>query len=1107
MEPPGRLVVIRRTGTDGSHYPLCQDSCLFGRYENQSLFLAFKVAVLFLEFSSQQKADTPFVSSGGTFGAGDAGTSDGEGKSRSGSSGAQLMGTDGQGIECDIRIQLPVVSQQHCRIDVQQSEALLLNFSSTNPTKLNGVPVTEPVKLRHGDIITIIDRSFRAGSAPTELSCPSAFPDGKKKSDYSSEEAQDEPRLPGHRLVSPRRPRSGHVSCQCIYRFLIAFPIFPFIISGEKNEESFKRRRVSFGGRLRPELFDENLPPNTPLKKGEIPGKRKSLGTPAPTVLKKVTQQPATRVGRRSHKGSSRRKSVDKNTLQIIYPKRRSSTSRARLPGGKSWAEIVKMGTKKTQIKNVKQDPQRHLSKRQRRNATPQKPVDHVENPFSTGHANSPFSTGHANSPRTIVIGRAHVDRVSVPARPYRMLNNFILNQKVNFPEDFSGLAEMFTTPGKEKLQRTSLCPDATKSSEAEFEDAELGKMPETSDGLDKVLPTRKKEEIEDVSQNCSEEKPELSTMMAAVKMGLRAPSPSSELEDNVPGGVDLCELNDSMPTPRPPEESVMQEDVSQTTRATPRRLHKLTPSPQMSSRPCQLPKAGPEFVHTPEESDKEVAREIPEPIKPTGTSQKSPFKIKPEIVEAVSLNISQTPPAVVNPEYQAVDTKLETASGETQEPLTDRRMRQRRSLNMPAPVEEPTGTKTRGRARKRSYEWEENLTGLKWLMKTPGGHPEGEGDPGILSAEQESHPPEKTECPMADPVPQLPCDVAPTTCDEASEPVTEMKTAHGRPEGKQALRSSRRKAAEGEVTEDALRSRGQSESAAEVLEAARLASSVKDERPEGSEQGETPPAQEEKAALRGRKRVCTVELLPGSTHLSSVKAEQHGASSSPAASKAISKEEKARPESLDAVSTQRPVPRALRSRRGPGPGRPPSPLRTPEANPGETGRTRRKGPREELEKQGQEGSVKMRQRRGKEPQHSPSLPAICEEDTTDQDVDEERKLPSHPGPAQEGRRPRLRHGTGVHADPEDHMNGAAASESKHTEETPTQRPVETCHQQTLAMAEAVPHQRPRRRARGPDIPSTKPEANPESGAGLVPVTTTRTQRTNPEPSTEMACL
>lgn len=68
----------------------------------------------------------------------------------------------------------------------------------------------------------------------------------------------------------------------------IALHVFAFLTSGENEGLPLKRRRVSFGGHLKPELFDENLPPNTPLKKGETPAKRKSLGSHSPAVLKKI---------------------------------------------------------------------------------------------------------------------------------------------------------------------------------------------------------------------------------------------------------------------------------------------------------------------------------------------------------------------------------------------------------------------------------------------------------------------------------------------------------------------------------------------------------------------------------------------------------------------------------------------------------------------------------------------------------------------------------------------------------------------------------------------------------------------------------------------------
>lgn len=50
-----------------------------------------------------------------------------------------------------------------------------------------------------------------------------------------------------------------------------------------------KRKRVSFGGHLSPELFDKSLPPNSPLKRGALPA-RQSLpyGNSPQAVLKKA---------------------------------------------------------------------------------------------------------------------------------------------------------------------------------------------------------------------------------------------------------------------------------------------------------------------------------------------------------------------------------------------------------------------------------------------------------------------------------------------------------------------------------------------------------------------------------------------------------------------------------------------------------------------------------------------------------------------------------------------------------------------------------------------------------------------------------------------------
>ncbi|XP_059958566.1 cell division cycle-associated protein 2 isoform X5 [Mesoplodon densirostris] len=51
-----------------------------------------------------------------------------------------------------------------------------------------------------------------------------------------------------------------------------------------------KRKRVTFGEDLSPEVFDESLPANTPLRKGETPVRKKDLSTVSPLLLE---QSPA----------------------------------------------------------------------------------------------------------------------------------------------------------------------------------------------------------------------------------------------------------------------------------------------------------------------------------------------------------------------------------------------------------------------------------------------------------------------------------------------------------------------------------------------------------------------------------------------------------------------------------------------------------------------------------------------------------------------------------------------------------------------------------------------------------------------------------------------
>lgn len=53
-----------------------------------------------------------------------------------------------------------------------------------------------------------------------------------------------------------------------------------------------KRKRVTFGEDLSPEVFDESLPANTPLRKGETPVRKKDLSTDSPLPVPSKLPQP-----------------------------------------------------------------------------------------------------------------------------------------------------------------------------------------------------------------------------------------------------------------------------------------------------------------------------------------------------------------------------------------------------------------------------------------------------------------------------------------------------------------------------------------------------------------------------------------------------------------------------------------------------------------------------------------------------------------------------------------------------------------------------------------------------------------------------------------------
>uniref|UniRef100_A0A3P8ZWP0 FHA domain-containing protein n=1 Tax=Esox lucius TaxID=8010 RepID=A0A3P8ZWP0_ESOLU len=336
-----------------------------------------------------------------------------------------------------------------------------------------------------------------------------------------------------------------------------------------------KRKRVSFGGHLEPELFDKHLPPDSPLRKGATPGRRSlcvlkkkqsllrrasviglmkvcfkcitpspakkspkasprtpspakkspkaktpspgkeknsktavrspspnqrktplkesqtatvsmtpvslpsakttptiqgrfsvsRISTPSPTTDQdtlpqtSVTVTPRVPLRRKSMKATP--KTTTKSALQVI--RRRSGLSRASMKVVNSWADIVKFGQTKTQaVIPTKKTTEIRVTKKKAVVPKPKTPVKSL-----LGHA----STGHADSPMTIVVGKAHKLHGGQPAgtAPRLVYNIALQKRNMKMDEDFSGVAEIFKTPARQRnsvanVQSTLITPQTAQS-------------------------------------------------------------------------------------------------------------------------------------------------------------------------------------------------------------------------------------------------------------------------------------------------------------------------------------------------------------------------------------------------------------------------------------------------------------------------------------------------------------------------------------------------------------------------------------------------------------------------------------------------------------------
>ena len=138
------------------------------------------------------------------------------------------------------------VSTESLTISVQ---VFIVALSRTNNTKLNGAVIDNEsqVQLYHEDQFTIGDRHFR-WEYPT-----------------------------GSRLFQVKRPApaSSPVKTPAASAEV---PISKRIAELEAEGTPNNRKRVSFGHYISPELFDKDLPPDTPVRKGAIPSGLEKVG-------------------------------------------------------------------------------------------------------------------------------------------------------------------------------------------------------------------------------------------------------------------------------------------------------------------------------------------------------------------------------------------------------------------------------------------------------------------------------------------------------------------------------------------------------------------------------------------------------------------------------------------------------------------------------------------------------------------------------------------------------------------------------------------------------------------------------------------------------------
>ncbi|XP_043407928.1 proliferation marker protein Ki-67 [Chelonia mydas] len=579
-----------------------------------------------------------------------------------------------------------------------------------------------------------------------------------------------------------------------------------------------KRKRVSFGGHLSPELFDKSLPPNSPLRRGAIPARlslpfgnspravlkkgqgfkrlvikdlsehlqrqkssqrnlpaRRSpapsppakrspaasppalkkaspkltanspsntpytkgrfsvshISTPSPTSKEQGTAAtevkeserdftgvetpesfhinqehqmsvPTTpkQLIRRSIRFSAKRTPMKRRSdaVETIHSKRRSGASKANLLVAKSWAEVVKLGVARPQVKAVKKCVLKGKSAK-KLTKSPKTPARKVK-----GH----FSTGHADSPATIVIGKAHTTTVKLVGQAPRVVKNCALKQNMDINESFTGMTEMFRTPVNENQKspslsaahKTDLTPSCAKAEGSEVhtpeESGEMVISPLSTSGMSQ----QRKDSQDVVSRFLRLEKSPNSAFVAA-KLKQTPKKERTVLEEKV-------EMSNPLVMP---EKHITEVTV---------RAKRLVKTPKQKIKPVEALSGVKRLLRTPKQKTEPV-----EALSGVKRLLRTP-KQKTEPVEALSgvKRLLRTPKQKTEPveALSGVRRLLRTPKQKTElvEALSGIKRLLRTPKQKTEPVEALSGVKRLLRTPKQKMEPLTDEIALKRLLKTP---------------------------------------------------------------------------------------------------------------------------------------------------------------------------------------------------------------------------------------------------------------------------------------------------------------------------------------------------------------------------------------------------